>query len=110
MRPFHHREPGLVGLGLLDEDLYAEIIGDGIHLRPETLDLIFRVKRKDRIILVSDSVKGPMYKGGVLRGGGMSLKKAAYSLKGMGFPEDWVMKVARENPKRYLWRHKRPSP
>jgi N-acetylglucosamine-6-phosphate deacetylase len=109
MRPFHHREPGLVGFGLLDEDLYVEVIGDGIHLRPETLELIFKVKRKDRIILVSDSVRGPVYKGGILQGSGMSLKEAAYSLKGMGFREDWVTKAVRENPRRYLRLRRRPS-
>ena len=58
MRPFHHREPGLAGLGLIDEDLYTEVIADGIHLHPKTIELIFSRKRLDRIILVSDSVKG----------------------------------------------------
>jgi N-acetylglucosamine-6-phosphate deacetylase len=109
MRPFHHREPGLVGLGLLDEDLYVEVIGDGVHLRPETIELVFRVKRKDRIILVSDSIKGPMYKSGVLQGGGMGLKEAAYFLKGMGIPEKWVLQAARDNPGRYLRGRRRPG-
>jgi N-acetylglucosamine-6-phosphate deacetylase len=57
MRPFHHREPGLIGLGLLDENLYIEVIADGVHLHPKTLELIFSKKRLDKIILVSDSVK-----------------------------------------------------
>ncbi len=42
MRPFHHREPGLVGLGLLDDELYVEVIADGVHLHPRTLELIFK--------------------------------------------------------------------
>src|ERR1700690_2240005 len=53
MRPFHHREPGLSGFGLLDEDIYIEVIADGVHLHPRTLELIFNRKRLDRIILVS---------------------------------------------------------
>jgi N-acetylglucosamine-6-phosphate deacetylase len=44
MRPFHHREPGLAGLGLIDEDLYIEVIADGVHLHPKTLELIFSRK------------------------------------------------------------------
>ena len=34
MRPFHHREPGIIGAALSLEGLKAEIIADGIHLHP----------------------------------------------------------------------------
>ncbi|HYQ47607.1 MAG TPA: hypothetical protein VEP69_00950, partial [Thermodesulfovibrionales bacterium] len=37
MRPFHHREPGIAGLGLIDQDLYIEVIADGVHLHPKVL-------------------------------------------------------------------------
>lgn len=57
MRPFHHRELGLAGRGLLDEDLYIEVIADGIHLHTHTLRLIFKIKSPQKIILVSDSIK-----------------------------------------------------
>src|SRR4030067_3571279 len=58
MRGFHHREPGIVGFGLLNQDIFIEVIADPFHLNPKTLDLIFRIKNPDRIILISDSVKG----------------------------------------------------
>jgi N-acetylglucosamine-6-phosphate deacetylase len=57
MRPYHHREPGIVGYGLLDPDVYIEVIADPFHLHPRTLELIFRVKNPARIIIVSDSIR-----------------------------------------------------
>ncbi len=110
MRPFHHREPGLPGLGLLDEDLFIEVIADGTHLHQKTLELIFGVKRLDRILLVSDSVKGRM--GGrkpvydvnktVIIGSTISLRDAVGVLTEMGIPEAKAIQAAAENPSRYL--------
>ncbi|MDI6729574.1 MAG: hypothetical protein QMD44_11725, partial [Thermodesulfovibrionales bacterium] len=57
MRGFHHREPGLAGFGLLNQDIYIEVIADPYHLNLKTLELIFKTKNHDRIIIVSDSVK-----------------------------------------------------
>ena len=109
MRPFHHREPGLAGFGLLDEDTFIEVIADGVHLHTETLRLIFRTKRHDRIILVSDSVEGampggkPVYRAkGVLAGSGMSLADAAGVLKNLGISRDAAAAAGLENPKKYL--------
>lgn len=91
MRPFHHREPGLAGFGLLDRDIYIEVIADGVHLQPEVLRLIFLVKRNDRIICISDSVKGankqgkPVYKSqGILAGSGIALCASKYVLEKAG--------------------------
>ncbi|MCK5218611.1 amidohydrolase family protein [bacterium] len=53
MRPFHQREPGLIGVGLSDPRLAAEIIADGHHLAPETLSMFLRGKVGD-MVLVSD--------------------------------------------------------
>lgn len=41
----------------LDDDMYAEVICDsqGIHVNPDMLKLILKVKGKDRIVLISDS-------------------------------------------------------
>jgi N-acetylglucosamine-6-phosphate deacetylase len=102
MRPFHHREPGLAGLGLLDDDLYVEIIADGVHLSAEALELIFRVKPKERILLVSDSIKGPMYRGGVLQGGKTGLDGARRVLGGIGISGARIAMASRENPRRYM--------
>ena len=55
MRPFHHRNPGIFGAALNLNELYAEVIGDGIHVHFETAHLIGTMKGKDRLILVTDS-------------------------------------------------------
>jgi N-acetylglucosamine-6-phosphate deacetylase len=102
MRPFHHREPGLAGLGLMDNELYVEVIGDGVHLAPEALRLIFGIKRRERIILVSDSVKGPMRRKGVLQGGKTGLRDASRALGRMGIPQRSIKMATGENPRRYL--------
>jgi N-acetylglucosamine-6-phosphate deacetylase len=108
MRPFHHREPGLAGLGLFDEDLYIEVIADGAHLHPETLRLIFNTKRLDRIMLVSDSIrnlldrKGPVYIRRILAGGGMMVSDFAPVLQRIGVSDAEITEAAFDNPKRYL--------
>ncbi len=108
MRPFHHREPGLAGLGLLDEDLYIEVIADGIHLHPRTLALIFGSKRLDRIILISDSVKGgrkgrPVMKDrSILAGSGITLSDSLPVLRAIGIPDAEISEAASDNPARYL--------
>ncbi len=109
MRPFHHREPGLAGFGLLDEDIYIEVIADGVHIDVNTLGLIFRTKRPDRIILVSDSVKGAknekgrVYtKSGVLAGSAITLADAVKNIKNTDVSESWAFKAAFDNPLRYL--------
>jgi N-acetylglucosamine-6-phosphate deacetylase len=109
MKPFHHREPGLIGLGLLDEDLYIEVIADMVHMDAITLKMIFSIKRLDRIILVSDSVKGlkdakgHIYtKAGVLAGSSVTLADAVDNAIKTGITEAVVLETAIDNPGRYL--------
>lgn len=56
MTPLHHREIGLVGAGLLDNDVLIEMICDGIHLQPEMIQLAFKVIGPERIMLITDSI------------------------------------------------------
>ncbi|TNF54030.1 hypothetical protein EP227_04970 [bacterium] len=109
MRPFYHREPGLIGLGLLDEDIYIEVIADRVHIDEITLKIIFRLKRLDRIILVTDSVKGKkdrkgrIYaKPGVLAGSSITLSDAVENIKKIGVTEAVALEAAIDNPKRFL--------
>lgn len=106
MRGFHHREPGLAGLGLLDPDLFIEVIPDGVHLDPEVLGMIFKLKSPDRIILVSDSVKGrigkPVRKKGILIGGGSPIAHSEAVLNRIGISPALIKKTGRENPLSYL--------
>ncbi len=49
---------GAVESGYLIDDLYVELISDGMHLPPELLELIFKCKPHDRITVCSDSMRG----------------------------------------------------
>lgn len=44
----------------LDDNMYAELICDslGIHVDPDMLSLVYKVKGRDRIILITDSTPG----------------------------------------------------
>lgn len=55
-RNIHHREPGVVAAALLREDVYMEAICDLVHLHPAILQMIYRMKGPQRMILISDSV------------------------------------------------------
>jgi N-acetylglucosamine-6-phosphate deacetylase len=108
MRSFHHREPGLVGFGLLNQEVYIEVIADPYHLHKETLKLIFKTKKSDRIIIVSDSVKetktslSTFNKRGRLLGGSETIAESSKRLIDMGFDEDMIIKCITENPENYL--------
>jgi N-acetylglucosamine-6-phosphate deacetylase len=56
MSPFHHREPGIIGAALTRPELSLELIADGIHSHKATIDLVWRSKGSDGIILVSDAM------------------------------------------------------
>ncbi len=56
MRALNHREPGVLGVVLDDQRLYAELICDGVHVAPELVRLWFRSKGVERGILVTDAM------------------------------------------------------
>ncbi|MDR7083476.1 N-acetylglucosamine-6-phosphate deacetylase [Arthrobacter ginsengisoli] len=59
MPPLHHRSPGAAAacLRLAAEGTVAvELIGDGVHLDPETVRMVFGLVGADNIILVTDSM------------------------------------------------------
>jgi N-acetylglucosamine-6-phosphate deacetylase len=56
MRPLNHREPGVLGTVLDSDQLYAELICDGIHVAPELVRLWLKAKGPQRAILITDSM------------------------------------------------------
>ncbi|MBQ8747432.1 MAG: N-acetylglucosamine-6-phosphate deacetylase [Clostridia bacterium] len=52
------RHLGAVETSFLEDSVDVEIIADGIHLPPELLKLIYKIKGADRICLVTDSMRG----------------------------------------------------
>lgn len=55
MRPLDHRFPGIVGEVLTNPNVAAEIIVDGIHLHPDTVQIITRAKGVDGTVLITDA-------------------------------------------------------
>lgn len=106
MRGIHHRELGIAGFGLLKKDVYLEVIGDLEHVDFHALELIFRLKEKDRVILISDSYRGTYAgkkkKGERLEGGFYPLSVCAERLIRMGFEKELVFVSVTSNPIRFL--------
>ncbi|HEY3379407.1 MAG TPA: N-acetylglucosamine-6-phosphate deacetylase [Armatimonadota bacterium] len=58
MPPLHHRAPGLVGAALERDDVYTEIICDGMHVHPAVLSTVFTAKGAERVMVISDALRG----------------------------------------------------
>jgi N-acetylglucosamine-6-phosphate deacetylase len=56
MLPINHRTPSLTSDALFRDDVTVEVIADGIHIDPETLKLIFKIKKPERVMLISDAL------------------------------------------------------
>jgi N-acetylglucosamine-6-phosphate deacetylase len=55
MRPLLHRDPGIVGAALARDDVIVQLILDGVHLAPETVQVVCRAA-PGRVALVTDSI------------------------------------------------------
>ncbi len=56
MRPFHQREPGILGQVLTDDRIWAEVVADGVHVHPAALKMLFRLKGAERTLLITDGL------------------------------------------------------
>ena len=56
MRPLHHREPGVAGGALLLDELTVELICDGWHVHRDLVELVFRVKPDEKVVLITDAM------------------------------------------------------
>lgn len=56
MRTFDHREPGLVGEVLTNDGLFAELICDGLHVEPTAVRIYWKMKGRERGILITDAM------------------------------------------------------
>jgi N-acetylglucosamine-6-phosphate deacetylase len=74
MRALDHREPGILGTVLTTQDLYAEMICDGIHTAPEMARLWWRAKGPERAILITDAMSAAGMPDGEYQLGGMAVQ------------------------------------
>jgi N-acetylglucosamine-6-phosphate deacetylase len=121
MSGLDHRWPGLAAFALNRRHVFAELNPDGTHVAPELLQLTYRAKSSDRIVLISDAVasagakpgiyeymnmkvrssaKGVYYvDGGTLVGSGILLNQGVASfIKWTGAPVHEAVRMASLNP------------
>jgi N-acetylglucosamine-6-phosphate deacetylase len=67
MRALDHREPGILGIVLDCDQIYADLICDGVHVAPEMVRLWFKAKGSERAILITDSLQAAGMPEGVYR-------------------------------------------
>lgn len=122
MTGFAHRQPGTVG-AILDGNVTAELIGDGIHVHPAAIRVAWKALGPDRVVLISDAMSAAGMPDGRYRLGGQDVfvkdgaaRLAGGSLAGstanvmqcvrnairFGIPTENAVKAATINPAREL--------
>ncbi len=56
MTKVHHRLPGAAVCALTSDEAYAEIIADGHHMHPAMVELAYKAKPKNKLVLITDSM------------------------------------------------------
>ena len=74
MMPIHHLRPSMVTGGLLADDVYAEIITDGVHLSDPMIRLIVKAKGPDRVMIITDAMCAAGEPDGFYTLGGLRVK------------------------------------
>ncbi|KZE48028.1 N-acetylglucosamine-6-phosphate deacetylase [Rossellomorea marisflavi] len=64
MSGLHHREPGVVGAAFARPELMVELIADGVHVKPEVVNIAYRQVTDERFILITDSMRAKCLKNG----------------------------------------------
>jgi len=119
MRPFSHRDPGVIGAVLTSPDVNAELIADGVHVEEAAMKLLLLAKGATRVILVSDglsatgmpdgkytlgemevTVTGGVCRNaeGVLAGSTLTLDRALRNIVGLGIALPDAVRMVTLNP------------
>ena len=123
MTPLHHRAPGPVDWGLMNDGVTCDLIADGIHLDPAILKLILRNKTSQRVSLISDAVAAAgladgeyqiwgetivvrngrtQNSNGNIAGSVITMLDAVRMMLSLGFSESEVAQMSSLNPARLL--------
>lgn len=73
MTALHHREIGCVGAGLLDDEILIEMICDKIHLCPDMLRLVWKLKPVRQLMIITDSMSASWLPDGTYDLGGLTV-------------------------------------
>ena len=122
MPPLHHRNVGPIGAAI-DENIYVQVICDGLHIHKSVIKMLYRTFSADRMILISDSMRatgladgeyefgGQMIdvkngiartKDGALAGSTSNLRTCIKKAIEFGIPKDDAIKMASETPAKLL--------
>ncbi len=123
MRPFEHRDPGVVGAILTDPEVTAEVIADLVHVAGPAIQVLIGTKGFDTVLLVSDgiaatgmpdgkyrlgnfevSVKDGVARNseGKLAGSTLTMDRALRNIVGIGVPLQDAVRMATVLPARRL--------
>ena len=72
MPPIHHRNPGPIGAAF-DENIYVQVICDGIHINQCVIRLLYKLFGAERMILISDSMRATGLSDGEYEFGGQNI-------------------------------------
>ncbi|HET9994356.1 MAG TPA: N-acetylglucosamine-6-phosphate deacetylase [Candidatus Acidoferrum sp.] len=119
MRPFSHRDPGVIGAVLTSPEINAELIADGVHVEEGAMKLLLQAKGAERVILVSDGLSatgmpdGKYMLGdievivsngvcrssaGILAGSTLTLDRALRNIVNLGIPFSDAVRMLTLNP------------
>jgi N-acetylglucosamine-6-phosphate deacetylase len=123
MRPFSHRETGVLGAVLTSREVTAELIADGVHVDDAAIRLLLAAKGVDLTVLVSDgtaatgmpdgryrlgsfevNVTGGVCRNaeGKLAGSTLTLDRAVRQIVSLGVGLSDAVRMATLNPARVL--------
>src|SRR5580692_2518033 len=123
MRPFSHRDSGVIGAVLTTPEVTAELIADGVHVEEAAMRLLLQAKGSCCVILVSDGISatgmpdGKYMLGtfevtvadgvcrnseGKLAGSTLTLDRALRNIVGLGIPLAEGVRMLTSNPARLL--------
>ena len=72
MSPLNHREPGVVGAAFAS-DAFTEIIADKIHVNKNVFQIVLNNKGKDKVVLITDSMRAASMEDGEYELGGQAV-------------------------------------
>jgi len=72
MTPLNHRKPGIIG-AIFRSDITCELIADTIHVHPAIFKILIDIKHKDKMVLVTDSMRAGCMKAGNYELGGQKV-------------------------------------
>jgi N-acetylglucosamine-6-phosphate deacetylase len=119
MRPFSHRDPGVIGAVLTTPEVNAELIADGVHVEEAAMKLLLLAKGAAHVTLVSDGlsatgmpdgkymlgeteviVSGGVCRNsdGVLAGSTLTLDRALRNIVALGIPLPDAVRMLTLNP------------